>query len=230
MVDFKEIYRSQADAYDRLVSYEDYQGNIQQTLYTIAPPHAQTIAEFGAGTGRVTRMLAKTAARIVAFDASFAMLQVAKAHLDDQAHCHFAVADNKTLPMTEAAMDIAIAGWSFGHTVEWYPDTWRAEIGQAIQSMQRIVKPNGVAIILETLGTGSPQPHPPNEGLAAYYHWLEQTHRFTRTTIATDYRFPTPEAGAESLRFFFGDELADRILHDRLTILPEWTGIWSRQY
>ncbi|GEM_PF-6658666 len=32
-----------------------------------------------------------------------------------------------------------------------------------------------------------------------------------------------------ALRFFFGDDLADRILRDRLIILPECTGIWWRE-
>ncbi len=230
MVDFKAIYNTQAVAYDRLVNYEDFEGNIQQALYAIAPPQHRYIAEFGAGTGRLTRLLAKPATQLMAFDMSLAMLQIAHATLKDQPQCHFAVADNRHLPLANGSVDIAIAGWSFGHSVGWYPHSWQDEIGQAIQAMQRILRPNGIAIILETLGTGSATPQPPNAGLAAYYDWLEQTYGFERTTISTDYRFPTPEAGAEALRFFFGDELADRILHDQLTILPEWTGIWSRHY
>lgn len=230
MVDFKEIYLTQADAYDRLVNYEDHQGNIQKALFALAPPHAQRIAEFGAGTGRLTRLLAKTAAQVFAFDGSLAMIRVAQAYLNNQPHCFLGVADNRHMPLIDHVVDIAMAGWSFGHAVGWYPETWQDEIGQAIQAMQRILKPGGVALILETLGTGNTSPTPPNAELAAYYQWLEETHGFNRNVISTDYRFPTPQAGADGLRFFFGDELADRILRDQLTTLPEWTGIWSRQF
>ena len=80
----------------------------------------------------------------------------------------------------------------------------------------------------ETLGTGFETPHPPTEGLAELYRWLEDEHAFAGTRIRTDYRFESPAEAAENTRFFFGDELADRILEENLTVLPECTGIWWR--
>lgn len=230
MVDFKAIYNSQAEAYDRLVSFEDYQHNINAALQSLTPLDDHYIVEFGAGTGRLTKLLAKTSAHIYAFDASLAMLTVAQQQLADHKQSWFAVSDNRTMPLPDASMDIAIAGWSFGHAVGWYPDAWQDHTGQAIAEMQRLLKPNGMAIIFETLGTGSETPQPPTEGLAALYAWLEATHGFTRAVLRTDYQFPDPQTGADALGFFFGNDLAERILNEQLTILPECTGMWSRRY
>jgi ubiquinone/menaquinone biosynthesis C-methylase UbiE len=92
--------------------------------------------------------------------------------------------------------------------------------------MMRVLKPGGTAIILETMTTGSETPAPPNERLAAYYAWLENEQGFSYKWIRTDYQFASVQEADELTRFFFGDELADRIVREGITILPECTGIW----
>jgi hypothetical protein len=42
----------------------------------------------------------------------------------------------------------------------------------------------------------------------------------------TDYRFMTVAEADMLTRFFFGDELADRIVRENRMILPECTGFW----
>jgi len=63
------------------------------------------------------------------------------------------VADNRQLPVSDGVADVSIAGWSFGHFTGWYPSTWRVEIEQAIEQLRRVLRPDGVMIIIETLGT-----------------------------------------------------------------------------
>jgi hypothetical protein len=81
-------------------------------------------------------------------------------------------------------------------------------------------------IILETLGTGRESPEPPNEGLARYYNRLENEQGFSHSWIRTDYKFESVDEADKLTRFFFGDELADHILTEKITVLPECTGIW----
>ncbi|MBZ0292681.1 MAG: class I SAM-dependent methyltransferase [Anaerolineae bacterium] len=229
---FKTIYASHAAQYDAMVSREDYQGNLLPALQQIRPLKDLHVVEMGAGTGRLTRLLAPVVASIAAYDASAHMLETARASLTALGLANWQVAegDNRALPAPDASADLCIAGWSFGHFCGWYPDSWRAEIGTALAEMQRILKPGGTAIILETLGTGRETPAPPAEHLAAYYRWLEGEHGFASTWIRTDYRFQSVQEADDLTRFFFGDELADRIVREQLTILPECTGIWWRTY
>jgi hypothetical protein len=130
------------------------------------------------------------------------------------------------LPLVGETAVFAIAGWSLAHSVSWYSDSWQIEIGRMLSEMQRVVKPNGAVVLLETLGVGRTTPKPPSPYLATYYNWLETVHGFARTWIRTDFQFTTPEEGASLTRFFFGDDPADHILAEKLTILPECTGIW----
>jgi ubiquinone/menaquinone biosynthesis C-methylase UbiE len=167
---------------------------------------------------------------IQAFDASQAMLDVATAKLKkmDLANWRVEGGDNRNLPLSEAVADVSIAGWSLGHFVGWYPDRWRAEIGYALAEMQRVLRPGGTAIILETLGTGFETPTPPNQALADYYNFLENEQGFSSTWIRTDYQFASLEEAEALTRFFFGEQLAHQIVANNWLILPECTGIWWR--
>ena len=69
-------------------------------------------------------------------------------------------------------------------------------------------------------------PAPPTEALAAFYAWMVDGMGYQHRWIRTDYRFDSPQQGADLTRFFFGDDLAARILADQLTVLPECTGVW----
>lgn len=227
---FIDIYQRKADLYDAMVSREDYAGNLLPALREAAPIDDARIVEFGAGTGRLTRLIVPHAAHVHAFDISAHMLRVAARTLPANGRWSLAAADNRAMPLRDAVADGVIAGWSFGHATGWYPDAWRDHIGAALREMRRLLVRGGAAVILETLGTGTPDAAPPNESLADYYTWLEQEHGFQRQTIRTDYRFESVDEADTLTRFFFGDALADRIRRDALTVLPENTGVWSRTY
>ena len=231
MPDYKSIYLNQAEQYDRMVEREDYQGNLWKTLEEICPFAGKTVVDLGAGTGRLTLPIVERAQAVYAFDASPHMLSVNQAKLRESGYTNWllSVADNRNLPLQDAIADIAIEGWSFGHSVGWYAEHWREEIGKALAEMFRVLHPGGTAIILETMGTGHAEPFPPTDGLAAFYRWLQNEHGFQTTNIRTDYQFESPAEGQALLRFFFGDELADRIVEEQLTILPECTGVWWKR-
>ncbi len=197
-------------------------------LAHIRPLTSLDVVELGAGTGRLTCLLAPLVNTIQAFDAARPMLNVAAAKLAriGLRNGSVKVADNRRLPLPNRVADVSIAGWSLGHFTGWYAATWRDEIGRALAEMKRVLRPGGTAIILETLGTGSETPHPPTPDLAAYYAWLEQTYGFTATWLRTDFQFASLVEAADLSRFFFGDELARRVVEQNWVILPECTGLW----
>jgi ubiquinone/menaquinone biosynthesis C-methylase UbiE len=102
---------------------------------------------------------------------------------------------------------------------------WRQNLQLALNEMRRIVRRGGTIIILETLGTGHETPEAP-EFLQNYYHLLETAYGFERKAIRTDYLFESAEEAEELTRFFFGDELAERVKRENRTALPECTGVW----
>jgi ubiquinone/menaquinone biosynthesis C-methylase UbiE len=227
---FQLIYALHADRYEALVAREDYQGNLLPALAAICPLEGARVVEMGAGTGRMTRLLAPAARSILAMDASPHMLAQAAALIrrDGSSNVSLAVADNRRLPVGDGVADVSLQGWSFGHFTDWFPDTWQAEIGQAVDEMLRVLRPGGMAILLETLGTGSETPAPPTPGLADYYAYLERERGFSATWLRTDYRFVSLAEAESLVRFFFGDELADRVVREEWVILPECTGLWWR--
>jgi ubiquinone/menaquinone biosynthesis C-methylase UbiE len=231
MPNYQMVYQTQASDYDLLVTREDYQNNLGPALRAIHPLTGSIVIEFGAGTGRLTRLIAPLATSILACDVSLHMLQTASLRLQQHHLQNYTllVADNRKIPIRSQVADIAIAGWTFGHFVGWYPDSWAAEISRVLAEMKRLLRSGGVMIILETMGTGVVFPHPPHAGLAMYYQWLENEHGFATAVVQTDYCFESVAEAERLTRFFFGDALANQVTEQELQIVPEYTGIWWRK-
>ncbi|HUS94404.1 MAG TPA: methyltransferase domain-containing protein [Patescibacteria group bacterium] len=233
MVDYWQIYHTEAERYDRLVSREDRQGNLASALESICPLAGIRVVELGAGTGRISRLLTPHVSEILALDISAHMLEVARERLiiasrsrGGLRNWHLIEADNRRLPLRPGLAKLAIAGWSLGHFVGWYKQTWRQEIALVLSEMQRVIGPEGSLIVVETLGTGSQTPEPPTMGLASYYRWLEEEYGFTHRWIRTDYQFQSVTEAGDLTEFFFGKELANYVMKVGSTVLPECTGIW----
>ena len=229
--DHRQIYAESPARYDALVAAEDWQRRLLPAITDIARLRDAAVVEFGAGTGRLTRLLAPPARSVHAFDIAPAMLRVARRHLTrmPQVSCSLTVADNRALPLPARCADVAVAGWSFGHSTVWNSDCWHGEIRPALDEMLRVLRPGGTALILETLGLGAETPRAPTAELADYYRWLEAERGFTRRWLRTDFRFASVAGGEDLLRFFFGDAVARQLRRSGSRILPECTGIWWRR-
>lgn len=229
---YQQIYTHQAEAYDRLVSREDHAGNLLPALQSVAPHLSDCeVVEFGAGTGRLTCLLAPQVQRVRAFDKYPSMLAVARRRLREQGTTNWelAVGENQTLPAADASADLAIEGWSFGHLLDADPPDRFDQVDAALSEMARVTRPSGLLVLLETLGTGSTQPAPPNPRLAAWYERLETHHGFRRHWCRTDYRFASLAEAEELTSFFFGPTMAERVRQENWLTLPECTGIWWRR-
>lgn len=230
-MDFLTIYREHADEYDRLVNAEDCDHQLLPAIEHLAPLKAASVLEVGAGTGRVTRLLVANGARVMGVDQSAAMLTVARKHLAaiNNSGWPLACADGFSVPVASGWADLAIAGWVFGHQREWNPSGWQKSVKTGLDEMARALKPGGVLIIIETLGTGSETPAPPTLGLAEYYQWLETAQGFTRESLRTDYQFTTIDEAATVTGFFFGEDFATRVQRESWLRVPECTGLWWKR-
>ncbi|KJR45479.1 hypothetical protein UF75_4155 [Desulfosporosinus sp. I2] len=138
------------------------------------------------------------------------------------------VADHTVLPVDDHSADIVVAGWSICYVAQSGVENWKNNVLKIMAEVKRVLRAGGTFVILETLGTGYEEPDPPSF-LEGYYQML-RNYGFSHSWIRTDYQFDTVEEAEELSRFFFGDELAEHIVNQRLTIVPECTGIWWLGY
>jgi len=227
----REIYLQHAHQYEALVSREDYQGNILRALEAVVPTAGLDIIDVGAGTGRLASLLSPTANRIFAFDLSSHMLAVARGKLalaGGKRPALTAAADHRRLPLPTRAADLMVAGWSVSYVATWHPDTWQVELESWLAEARRVLRSGGHVVLFESLGTGNDVPERLPH-LLKFYDWLDGA-GFQSTWIRTDYRFETPELANELSRFFFGDEILDKVRRGAFTTLPECTGVWWRRF
>jgi uncharacterized protein len=224
------VYEQSAEDYDRLVSAEDCDSSLIRELDRIVSLRGARVLEVGVGTGRITRQLVACGAEVTGFDRTEPMLAVARKNLREYptSAWNLSCADARDLPLEGSSFDVAVAGWVFGHFRSWMADHWQANVGAALDELERNVRSGGTLVVIETLGTGSTEPAPPNAALAEYYAWLEGR-GFTRTAIATDYLFPDVETASAVLERFFGEELARRVRDRGWSRVPEWSGVWAKK-
>ena len=222
----RKIYQTDADRYEALVSREDHQGNIMKALEEIVNPDGLDILDLGAGTGRLTLMLAPQAKSIWAFDASAQMLRVCRERLlaSGLSNWEVDVADHRQLPVENHSADLVVSGWSVAYLYVWHPETWRDELEKWLGEMKRILRRDSFIVLFESLGTGNEAPIQ-LEHLKGYYSWLDEA-GFQNKWIRTDYKFESVDEAEDLARFFFGDELADRVMANNWAVLPECTGVW----
>jgi ubiquinone/menaquinone biosynthesis C-methylase UbiE len=223
MPNHKAIYTEEAARYELLVSHEDYEGNLLKVIQRITALEGKDVIDLGAGTGRLTCLLAPFVHSIAAFDASEQMLQVAADKLGKTGLTNWrtGVADHRHLPVEDQSIDLCISGWSICYLVDWNRQAWRAEVEAALAEMNRVLKPGGSIVIIETQGTGFTFPHPPDH-LVEYFRFLDKLH-FQSTWFRTDYCFDNEAQALESSTFFFGEEIKQKIEGVKL---PECTGLW----
>lgn len=229
----ERIYLEFAPEYDALVDAEDCDGRLLPALEAIAPLGGATVLEVGVGTGRLTRHFLARGARVLGIERAPGMLaragrRLVEAPEESRQRVLLALADARALPIAPGSVDLAVAGWVFGHFRHWMPEAWRAEIGTALAAMTRALRPGGRLVLIETLGTGREDPAPPNPALREYYSWLEAEQGFERTWVRTDYLFPDVAAACAATGFFFGDDFGARVALEGRCRVPECTGLWWR--
>jgi ubiquinone/menaquinone biosynthesis C-methylase UbiE len=226
------IYQQHADQYERLVSHEDYEHNLYAALTTIRSFAQADIVEWGAGTARVSALIAPHARSITACDLNPHMLHVAAAKYRRFAPLRWQVVamDHRRAPLPDRVADVAIAGWTLCYLARKYcGETWQQQLTQAIDEMRRVLRPDGTIIIIETLGTGETEPRPMSDWFAEYFAFLENELGFQATAIRTDYRFPSLDEAVELLSFFWDDEFGETARRNNWIITPECTGIWWKE-
>lgn len=222
--DHTKIYNQQALQYDELISR---QPGLKEIIEEIRPISGIDIVDMGAGTGRLTMALAPEANSIIALDASEAMLQITAERLSAAGLTNGSthVADHRKLPLESHSADLIVSGWSISYLTNSDVPEWVRNLEEIVKEMKRVLRPNGTIVIFETLGTGHASPCAP-DFLRAYYSALVETYGFSHRWIRTDYQFDDLAQAERLSRFFFGDELADRVVEQGLVRLPECAGIW----
>jgi ubiquinone/menaquinone biosynthesis C-methylase UbiE len=225
------LYIDHADKYEILVSHEDYQSNLMDALQRIQPLGGMVAAEFGAGTGRLTSLLAGHVRHLYAFDFTESMLRVAqtKQRQNGLKNISLVLADSRRMPVRPGWADFAVEGWAFLQIAVWHPQDWQLQLGYALNEMQRLVHPGGKMILIETLGTGESTPKV-SPFFRQVYDFLEAEHGFTPFDIRTDYCFETQGQIHRVVVPLFGQEMLDRLVRTSTGwVLPECTGLWWRE-
>lgn len=226
MADYQQIYAQQAERYAALVAHEDANHELPRVLAELAPGDALDVVETGAGTGRLTRLLSPRCRSLHAFDASAAMIDLARASLPPTARC--GVARHDALPVPDACADLGLEGWAFGHALAWNPGGWRDDLRRWVGELERVTRAGGRLVLIETMGTGVETPFAGGHSLEPFHEFVVGELGFSHRVLRTDYAFADVQAAVDTLGFFFGDRLVEKIRANGWRTVPECTGVYWR--
>ncbi len=226
MPEHREIYQRQAERYQQLVGREDYQNNLLPAILSIDTLYGKDVVEMGAGTGRVSVLVVPLVQSLLATDISHPMLKLGKRRLGELNldNWHLSLASHRVLPFASDIADVIIAGWSFCYAALDAQQEWQFALERALGEVQRVLRPDGKLILIESLGTGYETPHPPDV-LIPYLNYLD-THHFQSAWIRTDYCFKDRTEAEDLINFFFGNDPLPMWETDQGVIVPECTGLW----
>jgi hypothetical protein len=122
---------------------------------------------------------------------------------------------------------VVVSGWSVSYLAVWNPEQANQELDKWLLEMRRVLRKDGMIILFESLGTGNESPMR-LEHVETTYQWLDDI-GFQYKWIRTDYQFESIEEAEELSRFFFGDELGDKVKQNNWVILPECTSMWWKE-
>lgn len=213
------------------MSYEEMvsrQPDLTAVIKEIKPFQGLDVLDLGAGSGRLSSIIAPEAKSLVCTDISSAMLELLDqklSHIGLSPNWTTVVTDHRGLPIADASIDLVVSGWSIGYLTNTDNSDWEQNLAFVMAELTRVLRPGGTIIIFETMGTGTETPNPP-AFLKPYYEQLENKYGFEHRWIRTDYTFEDAKEAKEKTEFFFGAELAQRIEENGWSTVPECAGIW----
>jgi SAM-dependent methyltransferase len=134
MPDHTNVYKHEVERYNLLISKQPSLGDV---IEKIRPFAGFDIVDMGAGTGRLTTILAPKAKSIVALDASEAMLEVTTAKLKQAGLTNWRTqgVDHKSLPLEDNNAYLIVSGWSICYLGSTNVENWRENIRYLKMSM-----------------------------------------------------------------------------------------------
>jgi len=137
----QEFFSSSAGQWDRMRD-ELFGDRFHLAALAAFADGGWVVGDLGCGTGQLTAALAPFVARVVAVDASAAMLQAAKRRLHGVDNVDLRRGDLEALPIDDARLDAATLMLVLHHVPE--PE-------RALSEVARVVKPGGRALIVDML-------------------------------------------------------------------------------
>ncbi len=232
MPDYASLFTYQSEKYEKMVSYEDYENNLLSTIESIILlSKSLTVADIGAGTGRISFILSPYVSKIYGIEPNESMRQtgIEKARNNNIKNIEFISGGYELIPLKDKICDFVIEGWSLLYYYKLSQPDWKRKISNAIAEMKRILKDNGKMILIETLGTMQEGPII-MEFASPLYNFLEDELKFKKIEIRTDYKFENVGQAIELITFFFGNEMGNEVRKSNISIIPEYTGIWHRNF
>ncbi|NMO97143.1 class I SAM-dependent methyltransferase [Paenibacillus lemnae] len=225
MTSHEEIYNDQPMSYEDMISRQpDLTGIIKE----LKPFNGIDVLDLGAGSGRLSEFIAPEAKSLACTDISGSMLELLDEKLKGKGTAQnwtTLVADHRELPIADSSIDLVISGWSISYLANSSNKDGSKNLEEIMNEINRVLRPNGSIIILETLGTGTETPNPP-AFLKEYYALLEHEYGFSHRWIRMDYTFADISEAKANTEFFFGNELVDKIEENQWSTVPECAGIW----
>lgn len=205
-----KAYYENNDYYEIFSQAEDYENKVANYLDKISK--SKIVLDAGCGTGKFLKVLEDNAKEYIGIDLSNNQLSKAKMKSTNK-RTKFICSNLSKIPLEESSIDIIVSSWVMG-TI-----TNIEERNNAINELKRLLKPNGIIILVENSENSEFERirgREKDNRTREYNNWILENDFIFDCRFNTYFKFKSLEEAKKCFTVIYGTKIASKVVSNKI--------------
>ena len=205
-----KAYYENNDYYEIFSQAEDYEGKVEEYLYSISKN--KVVLDAGCGTGKFLKVLENNATEYIGIDLSDKQLEKAK-RKSKKSTSEFICSNLSTIKLESNKVDLIVCSWVLGTIIDL------DERNDCLNELKRLLKSNGTIILIENDEDSEFEEirsRTKDTRTRDYNNWILSNQFVIEKQINTHFIFDSIEVAKNCFEVIYGKEIASKISDNKI--------------